>query len=56
MSMDSAEVDSVNIRHFGPTARRIFEVAPQHDSILWRLEVAMNQMDTKNLVSVVANE
>jgi hypothetical protein len=56
MSMDSAEVDGVDFRHFGPTATRIFEVAAQHDSILCCLEVAMNQMDTKSLVSVMADE
>jgi hypothetical protein len=54
--MNSAELDSVDFRHFGPTARRIFEVAPQHDGIFWCFEVAMNQMDTKSLVSVMADE
>lgn len=56
MSMNSAELNSVDFRHFGPTATRIFEVAPQHDGIFWCFEVAMNQMDTKSLVSVVADE
>ena len=56
MSMDNAEVDGADFRHFGPTATRLLEVGPQHDSILWCLEVAMNQMDTKSLVSVMADE
>ncbi|CAM6003035.1 unnamed protein product [Sphagnum balticum] len=52
MSMNSAEVDSVDSHHFGPTATRSFEVAPQHDSMFWCFEVAMNQMDTKSLIEV----
>lgn len=48
-NMSMEQVDGVDFRHLGPMATRIFEVAPQHDSILWCLEVAMNQMDTKSL-------
>jgi hypothetical protein len=53
--MNSAELDSVNFRHFGPTATRIFKVAPHHFGLFW-CEVAMNQMDSKSLLSVVADE
>lgn len=56
MFMDSAEVDRVDFRHYSPTATRIFEVAAHHDSILCCLVVAMNQTDTKSLMSVMADE
>ena len=56
MFMGSAEVDGVDICHFGLTAPRIFELAAHHDSILCCLVVAMNQMDTKSLMSVMADE
>lgn len=54
--MDNAEVDGVDFRHFGPTATGVFKFNPQYDSIFWCFEVAMDQMDTKSLVSPMADE
>jgi len=56
VSMDFAEIDSVDCRSFGPTAARIFDTGPQHDCVGRSLEVAVNKMNPKLGVSVMTDE
>lgn len=56
MPVHGGEVHGVNLRDFRPAADWILKVAPQHDSMLWYIEVAMNQMDAQSLVGVVADK
>ena len=54
--MNNAEIDDVDLNHFGLTVTKVFEVISQHNSILRCFEVAMNQMNIKNFVNVMTNE
>lgn len=56
MSMDTGGINLVNIGDFSPAKGRVFEVGPKHDSVLGNLEVAVDQVNPKNLVGIVTDE
>jgi hypothetical protein len=56
MSMNSVKVDGADISRFGPATTRILEVLSQHDSVLWNLGMAMDQVNSKGGVGIVTDE
>jgi len=54
--MNSTKIDGADVVRVGPAAARVLEVLPQHDSILRDLEMAMDQVNSKGVMGIVADE
>lgn len=56
MPMDTGGVDAADIGDSRPSKGVVIEVGPKHDGVLGDFEVAVDQVNTKKLVSLVTDE
>ena len=54
--MNCTSVDAVDLGRLCPAKGRIFEISPDHDGALGNLEMAVDQVNSKDFLSVVADE
>jgi len=56
MPVDSGRIDIIDLGDFSPAKGRVLEIGPDYDGTLGNLEMAMNQMDSMDLVGIVADK